>query len=220
MTFRQRIEHSRILAWLLAAIASSYLSLCQRTTRWEYVGLDRLKSELAGGPVLLLMWHGRSLMGPIHRPVEAAPLSSLYDTSPVGRVSGALQHRRGLQPMEMSDKMSNLAASRVVLKRVRDGVSIGMTGDGPLGPALAIKDAPLEWARVMKRPVYGYAFSVKRHRILGSWDNMMLPLPFTTGRVVFARFDGEVIGKANEAARGGLKNLLDEVLQLANETVY
>ena len=41
MTFRQRIEHSRILAWLLAAIASSYLSLCQRTTRWEYVGLGQ-----------------------------------------------------------------------------------------------------------------------------------------------------------------------------------
>lgn len=216
MTFRHRIEHSRFLAWLLAALASSYLSLCQRTTRWEYVGLDRLKSDLAVGPVLILMWHGRSLMGPIHWPVEAAPLSSLYDASPVGRVSGALQRRRGLQPMEMSNKISNLAASRVVLKRVRDGASIGMTGDGPLGPARAIKDAPLEWARVMKRPVYGYAFSVKRHRILSSWDDMMLPLPFTTGRVVFARFEGVVVGKLDEAARDGLKGLLDEVLQVAN----
>ncbi len=216
MTFRHHIEHSRFLAWLLATLAGSYLSLCQRTTRWEYVGLDRLKFDLADGPVLLLMWHGRSLMGPIHWPVEAAPLSSLYDASPVGRVSGALQRRRGLQPMEMSNKMSNLAASRVVLKRVRDGVSIGMTGDGPLGPARAIKDAPLEWARVMKRPVYGYAFSVKRHWILGSWDNMMLPLPFTTGRVVFARFEGEVVGKLDETARDGLKRLLNEVLQVAN----
>tara|TARA_R110002051_G_scaffold324964_1_gene424819 strand:+ start:1205 stop:1879 length:675 start_codon:yes stop_codon:yes gene_type:complete len=186
MTFRQRIEHSRFLAWLLAGLAGAYLSLCQRTTRWEYRGLEALKADLADGPVLLLMWHGRSLMGPVHWPVDAGPLSSLFDASPIGRVSGALQRRRGLQPMEMSDKMSNLAASRVILKRVREGVSIGMTGDGPLGPALAVKDAPLDWARVMKRPVYGYAFATKRHRILASWDKMMLPLPFTRGAVVFA----------------------------------
>jgi lysophospholipid acyltransferase (LPLAT)-like uncharacterized protein len=179
-------------------------------------GLETLKADLADGPVLLLMWHGRSLMGPMHWPVEVGPLSSLYDASPIGRVSGALQRKRGLQPMEMSNKLSNLAASRVVLRRVRDGVSIGMTGDGPLGPALAIKDAPLEWARVMKRPVYGYAFSTKRHRILSSWDDMMLPLPFTTGRVVFARFDGDVVGKMDETARNGLKGLLDEVVKVAD----
>jgi len=219
MTLRDRIEHSKILAWCLAWLAGGYLTLCQRTTRWEYTGLDDLKSDLADGPVLLLMWHGRSLLGPVHWPVEAGPLSSLYDASPIGRVSGALQRRRGLQPMEMSNKMSNLAASRVVLRRVRAGVSIGMTGDGPLGPALAVKDAPLEWARVMKRPVYGYAFATRRHRILGSWDNMMLPLPFTTGRVVFARFDAEVVGKMDEVARDGLKGLLDKVVAVADGTI-
>ena len=64
--------------------------------------------------------------------------------------------------------MSNLAASRVILRRVREGVSIGMTGDGPLGPShIAVKDPPLDWARVMKRPVYAYAFATKRHRISG-----------------------------------------------------
>jgi len=94
-----------------------------------------------------------------------------------------------------------------------------MTGDGPLGPALAVKDAPLEWARVMKRPVYGYAFATRRHRILGSWDNMMLPLPFTTGRVVFARFDAEVVGKMDEVARDGLKGLLDKVVAVADGTI-
>lgn len=219
MTFRQRIEHSKVLAWLLASLAGGYLTLCQRTTRWDYRGLEALKSDLADGPVLLLMWHGRSLMGPIHWPVAAGPLSSLYDASPIGRVSGALQRKRGLQPMEMSNKMSNLAASRVVLKRVREGVSIGMTGDGPLGPDRQIKDAPLEWARVMKRPVYGYAFATKRHKTLGSWDKMLLPLPFTRGSVVFARFEGNVVGKKDEKARDELSSLLTYVEQTADASL-
>lgn len=224
MTLRQRIEHSRFLAWLLAALAGSYLSLCQRTTRWEYRGLDALKADLTNGPVLLLMWHGRSLMGPIHWPVEAGPLSSLYEASPIGRVSGALQRRRGLQPMEMSSTMSNLAASRTILRRVREGVSIGMTGDGPLGPDRIMKDAPLEWARVMKRPVYGYAFATKRHRILGSWDKMMLPLPFTHGSVIFKRIGVDVSSKLSDSSRALLAKSLDETQRAADdiltETIY
>ena len=218
MKFRKRIQNSRRLAWLLAAGVGAYLGLCQRTTRWDVQGLDQLKADLRDGPVLLLMWHGRSLMGPIHWPVETAPLSSLFDASPIGRVSGALQRRRGLHPMEMSDNTSNLAASRKVLRRVREGVSIGMTGDGPLGPALVLKDAPLEWARVMKRPVYAYAFATKRHRILKTWDDMMFPLPFTKGRVVFKRFDGDVTQKMDETARDGFKRLLDDAVQLADVT--
>ena len=216
MTFRQHIERSRFLAWALAGLAGGYLALCQRTTRWDYIGLDDLNADLADGPVLLLMWHGRSLMGPIHWPVKKAPLSSLYAASPIGRVSGALQRRRGLQPMEMSDSMSNLAASRKILRRVRDGISIGMTGDGPLGPALELKDAPLEWARVMKRPVYGYAFFVQRHRILNSWDNMMFPLPFTKGRIAFKKFDGAPIGKKDDAAREALTALLIGAVETAD----
>lgn len=223
MTFRQRIEHSKVLAWLLASLAGAYLTLCQRTSRWDYRGLDTLKADLVDGPVLLLMWHGRSLMGPIHWPVAAGPLSSLYDASPIGRVSGALQRKRGLQPMEMSNKMSNLAASRVILKRVREGVSIGMTGDGPLGPDRQVKDAPLEWARVMKRPVYGYAFATRRHKILGSWDKMMLPLPFTRGAVVFAAIPLDLPRQSTptdmETARQHIANGLDRAEALADSIV-
>ncbi len=219
MTFRHRIEHSRALAWFLAWLIGSYLALCQATTRWDYRGVDALRADTADGPVLILMWHGRSLMGPFHWPKGVGQLSSLYDASPIGRVSGALQRRRGLRPMEMSDKMSNLAASRTILRRVREGVSIGMTGDGPLGPALVMKDAPLEWARVMKRPVYAYAYSVKRHRILGSWDSMMLPLPFTKGAVVFERFDGTVVDKLDETARDAFTRLLNQAVDAADEIV-
>ena len=189
MTIRHRIENSSILAWLLAAVAGSYLALCNRTTTWEVRGEDNLRLALADGPILLLMWHERSLMGAVHWPVDARQLSSLYASSPIGRVSGALQRRLGLMPMEMSNKQSNLGASRVILRRVREGGCIGMTGDGPLGPIGVVKNAPLEWARSTNMPIFAYAFSTKRHKRLDSWDHMMLPLPFTSGGKVFVRLD-------------------------------
>lgn len=212
MTFRQRIEHSRILAWLLAAIAGAYLSLCDRTTKWEVRGEDDLRKALADGPVLLVMWHERSIMGALHWPANGRQLSSLYADSPIGRVSGALQRRRGLMPMEMSDKQSNLGASRMILRRVREGVCIGMTGDGPLGPAGVVKDAPLEWARSTGMPVFAYGFSTKRHRLLDSWDRMMLPLPFTTGGKVFARLDQPLTRKANADQIANQRNSLGQLL--------
>jgi len=179
-SFRKRLEHSRLLAGILAALVGCYLRLCNATTRWQVEGLDDLKADLAQGPVLLVMWHERSLMGPVHWPVKDGQLSSLYASSAIGRVSGAMQRQFGLQPMEMSNSQSNVTASRQILRRVREGVSIGMTGDGPLGPALAVKDAPLDWARAMQRPVYAYAFATKRHRRLNAWDRMMMPLPLTS----------------------------------------
>ncbi|MEO1641646.1 MAG: DUF374 domain-containing protein [Pseudomonadota bacterium] len=192
MSLRRRIEKSERLAAVLARVARAYLAFCDRTTRWHVEGLAALEAALANGPVLLVMWHERSLMAALHWPVAAGPLSSLYAKSPVGRVSGALQRSRGLQAMEMSDKTSNVAASRQILKRVKAGVSIGMTGDGPLGPALELNNAPLEWARVTGIPVFCYAFSTTRHRRLSTWDRMMVPKPFGRGAKVFARFGGEV----------------------------
>lgn len=209
---RRRIEKSERMATALAWCAGGYLAFCNRTTRWNSEGQDELEAALQDGPVLLLMWHERSIMGALHWPVKAGQLSSLYADSPIGRVSGALQRRVGLQPMQMSHKTTNIAASRQVLKRVRDGVSIGMTGDGPLGPALLLKDAPLEWARVTGMPVFIYAFATTRGRRLSTWDRLLVPRPFGKGARVFARCDMVVPRKPDAAATEDLRMILADAL--------
>lgn len=193
---RRRLEHSRILANILAALANGYLSFCDRTTRWHIEGRDELCEALRHGPVMFVMWHERSIMAAIHWPVKAGPLSSLFASSAIGRVSGALQRQRGLMPMEMADKASNTAASRAVLRRYKEGVSIGMTGDGPLGPTRQMKDASLEWARRGPMPVWGYAFATRRHKQLDTWDSMRVPLPFSRGAIIFAPFDFQLSRKS------------------------
>ena len=220
---RRRLEHSTLLARILAWIAGRYLLLCQYTTRWTVEGLEDLSADLAEGPVLLVLWHERSVIGALHWPVAAGQLSSLYASSPIGRVSGALQRQFGLRPMEMAEGQSNLAASRVILRRVREGVSIGLTGDGPLGPALQVKDAPLDWARAMDCPVWGYAFATARHRRLKAWDRMILPLPFTRGAVVFRKWEQVAPRKATadqiEELRIDMAALLNAVAQRADDLI-
>ncbi len=220
MSLRQRIEKSERLAALLAGLAGRYLAFCNRTTQWQVEGREDLHAALAKGPVLLVMWHSRSVMGALHWPVSSGPLSSLYASSPIGRVSGAVQRRVGLHPIEMSDKQSNRAASRMILKRVNEGISIGMTGDGPLGPPLMVKDAPLDWARATGMPVFCYAFSTTRGRRLGTWDQMLVPKPFGRGAYVFRRFAGTVPRKPDaderEALRRQFGDWMNETTQRAD----
>lgn len=216
MAFRKQIEKSQFLAWLLGVIAGGYLSLCNRTTKWEVRGEDTLRSALAEGPVLLVLWHGRLLLVGHHWPRDARQLSTLHDTSPIARVVGALHTRLGLLPMEMSNKRSNIAASRMILRRMKEGACIGLTGDGPTGPAQVVKVAPLDWARITGMPVFAYAFSTKRHKILGSWDRMMLPLPFTRGAKVFAKLS-VTIPRKGDSGREEISALMTQVMRDADE---
>ena len=215
MNLRKRLESSEMLAGLLGRLVAGYLRLCNRTTRWTHLGRDDLQAALAKGPVVLVLWHEFSLMAPVHWPVKQGQLSSLRDTSPIGMVSGAVQARFGLDPMAMSAKMSNRAASREILRRVQQGKSIGLTGDGPLGPVHVVKDAALDWARATGFPVFVYAYAVKRHKRLKTWDGMVLPLPFTRGTSVYLRLQSDVPRRANaptiDLLRADLKTTLDAV---------
>lgn len=206
LSLRKRLETSPLAARLIARLVGTYLRFCNWTIRWKIEGLEDLERELAAGPVLLVCWHGQSLMAPVHWPVETGQLTSLYANSAIGRVSGAMQKQFGLHPMKMSNQQSNMTASRAVLKRVREGVSIGMTADGPLGPALEVKDAPLDWARATQRPVWGYAFETSRGRALPSWDEMWLPYPFGTGRIVFRKWDIQMPRKVEAPALSKIRS--------------
>ena len=86
-------------------------------------------------------------------------------------------------------KQSNLGTYRVILRRIRKGVCVGITGDGPLGPIGVVKSAPLQWGRRTNMPIFAYAFSTKRHKRQDRWDHMTLPLPFTQDGRVFPQLD-------------------------------
>ena len=222
-TLRRRLSKSAFLVRVFGAIGTCYLRFCLMTTRWTFEGVEELVADTKQGPVLYLMWHERSLFGPAHWPKDAGALSTLYAASAIGRVGGDMHRRFGRRPVRMYEKKNNASGVREVLRRVRDGVSIGMTTDGPRGPAWVVNDATLDWAKAIQRPTYAYAFAVKRCRILKTWDSMMFPLPFTRGYAVFVKWDAAVPRKPTtddvEAARISLGNLLNRAKDTADRGV-
>lgn len=200
MALRERLEKSTRLAGLVATLAGSYLGFCQRTTRWQSAGYDDLRAALQTGPVLVVMWHERSIMGGYHWAGPRGSISTLHADSPVARVAGALHRRAGMEATEMAEKGSNVSASRAIMKRLRSGVSIGMTTDGPRGPARVVQPAALLWAGATGVPVFCYAFATSRAKRLDTWDRMMLPKPFGRGAMVMARYHGEIPARIDAEA--------------------
>ena len=189
MKLRHRLRQSPVLVGLVARLAYGWLRLCNRTTRWQIFGRDSLDAALSEGPVIVVLWHEHLMTALLHWRGTGKPLMSLHDTSPIGRVAGAMEALAGLIPVAMSAKASNLAMSRRIRRAVQDGVSVGLTGDGPEGPRREMKTAPLDWARATGVPVFLYASAMRRQRRLDTWDRMILPLPFTRGVAVFERWD-------------------------------
>jgi lysophospholipid acyltransferase (LPLAT)-like uncharacterized protein len=213
MSLGKRLAKSRAVTRGMGGLAHGWLARVQRRTEWETRGEEDLRAALAEGPILLVLRHSRLMLGPFHWPAWAGDLSTLHDTSPIARIAGDTHRRRGLTPVAMSRRLSNLAMSRMVMERLRAGASIGITADGPLGPAGEVNDPPLDWARISGRPVFFYAFSTERQSRAQSWDRLLLPRPGGRGAVVFRAWEGTMPRKADaaarEAARASMKAGLD-----------
>ena len=215
MGLRKRLERHPWSAGSVGALLGLWIRFCEGTTRWTRHGEAELEVALRDGPVVLVLWHERIAMVGIHWRRSWGPLSALHTTRFAGRVAGAAQGSVGLLPIAMDSRKGNLPASREVLRRLRQGGSVGLTGDGPQGPARVLKDAPLEWARATGRPVFVYAFATRRHRRLSVWDRMVWPLPFTRGAAVWRRWNADlprrVDAEGHEALRRDLTAALDAV---------
>lgn len=206
-----------------SAFIAAWIRLCRRTMRWTRQGEESVLEARRNGPVLLVFWHSRVVMGSALVPRGALPLVSLFATNRDGRIAAGVQRRFGFRPIGMGGKGGESRAVRAVLSAVRDGHSLAIPGDNSRLGARNLAPAPLDWAKATGVPVFVHANSARRHLRLPGWDKMLLPLPFSRGASVYRRWDGELPRDASAdeiaAARESLSAALDRVTADADALV-
>lgn len=206
----------------LAAALAGYVRLCFRTARMTRRGLDRASALMAQGPVIVVTWHSRLPYGSLLMPAGGKVMILRVDSDD-GDLSERIQKRLGTRPVLMRRRAGNMASSRMILREIRKGWSLGLTGDGPAGPARVLNPVATEWARITGLPVIALACSSRPHFRLRTWDRLMMPLPFARAAAVAEvwehgldrRSDPEAIA----AARAELSDLLDRVTAEADGLV-
>ncbi|MGV6820272.1 MAG: lysophospholipid acyltransferase family protein [Parvularcula sp.] len=197
---------SPLLLSLVANLVAGYMWLVRRLMRWEIVGAENLQSLATRDEgAIAAYWHARFFMMPSLRryyPRGAVSLSSNHKDAEfmvatlkkVGidavRGSSASARKPGRQK-------GGIGAFRQLLGKIKEGKVVGVTPDGPKGPAFKAKLGTVQLARMAGAPIIPIAFSTRHAKRFDSWDRYMLPLPVPFGKGVI------VIGEPYEVkARG------------------
>jgi lysophospholipid acyltransferase (LPLAT)-like uncharacterized protein len=213
--FRSLIRHPRTQS-MLAALVGGYLAFCYRTTRWSLVGEEHIHPHAStGSPAIIAFWHERLPMMPMlwtkvhqHFP-EAADWHPhvLVSRHRDGRFIGDIVSRFDLIMIHGSTSRGGAAALRSLVKVLRGGSPVAITPDGPRGPRRQAAEGVAQLAAFAKVPVLPTAGATRRHRLLPSWDRMMLPLPFTRGVLVCG--PAITVETADEAALAAITQALN-----------
>ena len=197
----KRLRHSLRVRHLVGRLIGIYLRFSLRTTRWTVdapeaswplmLGVDGQTAIVAFWHEFLplvpaLWWHARAanpsltMTVLISRHRDGRMITEIVGRWGVRTVAGSSSRR---EAGARRDK-GGTAALRGLLSLLRAGSLIAITPDGPRGPRRVLQPGVARLAALSGTPVIAAAASCRPVRRLGSWDRMILPLPFGRGRII------------------------------------
>lgn len=193
-----------------------YIRLVHLTTSWSIEGSEwphRLRAE--GKPFILAFWHGRLLMIPMAWR-RLAPMHMLISAHPDGQIIADAVTYFGVDSIAGSTSRGGSAALRTMLKQLKMGDCVGITPDGPRGPAMTASAGIVNLARLARVPILPITYATSRRRVLATWDRFHLPWPFGRGVYLW----GEPIGIAEELDESAVECARRLVETTMTEMVY
>lgn len=208
-----------MLRRLVPYLAYAYVSFVGLTTRLSVVRgsiRDGLRAE--NRRFIYAFWHQRQVYFTYtHRGVGAAVLVS---KSKDGEMIAETMRLSDIGAVRGSSSRGGAAALRELMDTAGSGVDLGITPDGPRGPAREVKDGVVFLAQKLGAPVVPIANALS-HRVVikKAWDHFHVPLPFGRAVVVYGEPITVAPGDDLDAKAAELKAALDRVTAEADGLV-
>jgi 3-deoxy-D-manno-octulosonic-acid transferase len=170
---------------LAVRAVTSWIRFVWATSRWQVERGEiprRLHEEKR--PFILAFWHGRLLMMPMAWD-RAVPIRMLISAHRDGRLIADSVALFGIGSIAGSSTRGGSAALRQMVRALREGACVGITPDGPRGPAEVASEGIVATARIARVPIVPLSYATRGRRVLGTWDRFHLALPFTRGIFVW-----------------------------------
>jgi lysophospholipid acyltransferase (LPLAT)-like uncharacterized protein len=190
---RRLLRHPAVLG-LLTAMLGRYLAFALRTTRWHLDGEEHVAPHIAGRPAIVAFWHECLPLMPVlwrfaRRRGATVRAHVLVSRHADGRLIGSLVGRFGLDAVHGSTARNGrdrggAAGLRLMRERLAAGDHVAITPDGPRGPRRSAAPGVAQLAALSGAAVLPCAAQTSRRIVLGTWDRMVLPLPFGRGVLV------------------------------------
>ncbi len=137
------------------------------------------------GPYILTLWHGRIfyLFYYLRRHPDYFLLIS---PSEDGDLLARLAQLMGYSVIRGSSYKKAVPAARSLIKILRRNKRIIIIADGSRGPRYIAQPGSVQLAGITGAPIFPMTFGAKNKVVLKSWDQFILPLPFTRCTINFS----------------------------------
>jgi len=186
----------RILLLIVPRFYSLVLRFLALTIRKKVLFAERpQKFWDRGQHIIAAFWHQRLLMMPFV-PYQGR-VGMLISQHRDGEFIARAVQLFGIDSIRGSTTRGGLAALRGMIRFFQTGANLAITPDGPQGPKHIVQIGVVELARQTGAPIVPITYSASRCKVCGSWDNFIVPLPFSKVAYVWgeALFVPREIGK-------------------------
>lgn len=172
---------------LVPFVGAQVVKLLGTTLRVRREGFEAVESLVAGGDRFILsFFHRRLILMPEAYPFqrrtaqgERRGVSILSSDSKDGERSAATWRWFGIHAVRGTAGQGGAQALVKMIQAVKQGWDLGITVDGPRGPAGEVKPGVLAVSRKTGAWVVPVCVAYESAWALGTWDRMLVPHPFS-----------------------------------------
>jgi len=203
------MKHKNVVS-LLENIGPILIKILIGTTRIrEYRKEIVSKVRKEHGTVIYAFWHNRMLIPAythINQNVHVI-ISQHRDGEIISRIIGKL----GFHSIRGSSKRGGLKALKEAIE-VMNKYDVAITPDGPTGPKEIVKEGILFLAYKTGKPIIPSSFVIRDKWELHSWDNFIIPKPFTPVKMIYGN---PIFVKSKEEIPEKMEKLQNELKRYA-----
>lgn len=181
------IVKSDVFINVMARLAWLYIKFVQMSSRWQIIHENRVLPFVnEKKPLIVVFWHNRLFLNALGWPYKT-PFYMLISKHSDGKLISKVMENFGIDTIEGSTNKGGAKALKTMVKTIKSGAPVGITPDGPRGPRFHISDGVIALAKLTGAPIMPGISSVKRRKILGSWDRFIFALPFSKACFVWGK---------------------------------
>ena len=198
----------------ITRISSFVLRLLLASIRWQ-------KIDHSGGavksadqrPIIFVNWHCRLLAIPAMLKHDL-PTAYIISESHDGQLISGTVKPLGIETIWGSRSNKAISGYRDMRRRLSQNLHVGITPDGPRGPARKAATGALQLAKTSGVVLVPVAWSTSGMWRLNSWDRLAIPKPFSRGVQIFGNaitIPSDAEPEALEEARLQLEDAINAV---------
>jgi lysophospholipid acyltransferase (LPLAT)-like uncharacterized protein len=189
-------------------------SLICKSIRWKYL-VENEKSNILKNDqeYIFCCWHNRLFLGP-HLLPRNRIINALQSSHSDGMITSIAFEYLGMKVILGSSKKGGMQAFRNMVKCIQLGESVAITPDGPKGPKETVKEGIIKLAQITQKPIIPLVWSTNKYKAFNSWDNFVVPFPFSKGVYSFGnpiyvkkKINDDEIEKARKNLENEIKRL-------------